>query len=159
MSVTTSPDGIIYSPDIFTVANVVDADVTVTNSATLVDVSDLTIPIGKRERIMFRYTLFYTTTAAGDLKYRVEIPASPTLYRLAIKSIDPSGTHAQSVITSEADGTVTATSGTDGLLELRGILVNAGTEGEVKFQFAQNTATSAESAIIRRGSFLEFRRF
>lgn len=160
MSVTSSSDAIFYSPDLLTVANVVDADVTVTNDATLTTVSDLTFAIGKRERILFRYNIFYTTTATGDLKYRVDVPASPTLYRLVTEEQAPAATAlVTGLLTSEADDTITAASGTEGFIRLTGVLVNAGTAGNVIFQFAQNTATASESAIVRSGSFLEYRRF
>ena len=51
--------GAVYQPDVMNVGNIVDADQTVTNSATLVTVPQLTIPVGINERILFRYNIFY----------------------------------------------------------------------------------------------------
>lgn len=161
MSLTLNGNfGAVYQPDVMTVGNIVDADQTVTNSATLVTVPQLTIPVGINERVLFRYTIFYTSTATGDLKYRVDVPASPTLYRLGIESFaaDGSATVA-SVITAEADSTVLFASGTDGFIRLSGVLANGTTAGQVLFQFAQNTATASQSAIIRAGSYFEYRNF
>lgn len=152
--------GAVYQPDVMTVGNIVDADQTVTNSATLVTVPQLTIPIGINERILFRYNIFYTSTATGDLKYRVDVPASPTLYRLATDNVAGDVTAGvTSVITAEADSTALLASGTDGLIRLVGVLSNGTTAGNIIFQFAQNTATGSQSAIIRAGSFVEYRIF
>jgi hypothetical protein len=161
MSLTLNGNiGAVYQPDVMTVGNIVDADQTVTNSATLVTVPQLTFPIGTNERVLFRYTIFYTSTATGDLKYRVDVPATPTLYRLATDNTASDLTAGvTSVITTEADSTALLASGTDGVLRLTGVLSNGTTAGQVLFQFAQNTATGAQSAIIRAGSYFEYRNF
>jgi len=152
--------GAVYQPDILTVGNIVDADQTVTNSATLVTVPQLTLPVGKNERILFRYNVFYSTTATGDLKYRLDVPASPTSYRALLEEHAPAGAAlVSSILTAEADDTIVAASGTDGFIRISGVLVNGTTAGQVLFQFAQNTATAAESAVILRGSYLEYRIF
>ena len=162
MSVTTNAanGAVIYSPDVLTVSNVLAADQTVTNSATLVSVPTLKLPVGKGQRILFRFNVFYSTTADGDLKYRVDVPASPTLYRLTSEANPPAATALVTAnITAEADATAVAASGTEGFLRLTGFLNNGSTAGDIQFQFAQNTATASESAIIRAGSFLEYRIF
>jgi hypothetical protein len=161
MSLTVNGNiGAVYQPDVMTVGNIVDADQTVTNSATLVTVPQLTFPIGTNERVLFRYTIFYTSTATGDLKYRVDVPATPTLYRLATDNTASDLTAGvTSVITAEADSTALLASGTDGVLRLTGVLSNGTTAGQVLFQFAQNTATGSQSAIIRAGSYFEYRNF
>lgn len=160
LTVNSNNGSVIYAPDMLTVGNVLGADQTVTNSATLVDVPELKLPVGKYERILFRYNIFYTTTADGDLKYRVDVPASPTLFRLVTEEQAPAAVaFVSGLLTSEADDTVVAASGTEGFIRLTGLISNGATAGEVKFQFAQNTQTSAQSAIIRAGSFLEYRAF
>ena len=152
--------GAVYQPDVMQLGNIVDADQTVTNSATLVTVPQFTLPVGKNERILVRYNLFYTSTATGDLKYRVDVPASPTLYRLFAEEQAADATAIVcSTITSEADDTVLFASGTDGFIRVTGVLSNGTTAGQVLFQFAQNTATASQSAVIRAGSFLEYRIF
>lgn len=152
--------GAVYQPDILTVGGIVDADQTVTNSATLVTIPQLTLPVGKNERVLFRYNLFYTSTATGDLKYRVDVPASPTTYRLFSEEQAADATAIVcATITGEADDTVLFASGTDGFIRLTGFIANGTTAGSVIFQFAQNTATAAQSAVIRAGSFLEYRYF
>lgn len=161
MAVTINGNnGAVYQPDVLTVGNIVDADQTVTNSATLVTVPQLTIAVGKNERVLFRYTVFYTSTATGDLKYRINTPASPTLFRLCTDNVaDDVTAGVTSVLTANADSTALLASGTNGILRLTGVLSNGSTAGSVTFQFAQNTQTAAQSAIIRAGSFFEYRNF
>jgi hypothetical protein len=161
MSLTTNGAfGAVYQPDIMQLGNVVDADQTVTNSATLVTIPQLTLPVGKNERVLFRYNLFYTSTATGDLKFRVDVPATPTLYRLFSEEQAADATAIVcSTITSEADETVLFATGTDGFIRVTGVLANGTTAGQIQFQFAQNTATGSQSAVIRAGSFLEYRIF
>lgn len=161
MAVTINGNnGAVYQPDVLTVGNIVDADQTVTNSATLVTVPQLTIAVGKNERVLFRYTVFYTSTATGDLKYRINTPASPTLFRLCTDNVaDDVTAGVTSVLTANADSTALLATGTNGILRLTGVLSNGSTAGSVTFQFAQNTATAAQSAIIRAGSFFEYRNF
>lgn len=161
MAVTINGNnGAVYQPDVLTVGNIVDADQTVTNSATLVTVPQLTIAVGKNERVLFRYTIFYTSTATGDLKYRINTPASPTLFRLCTDNVaDDVTAGVTSVLTANADSTALLATGTNGILRLTGVLSNGSTAGSVTFQFAQNTATAAQSAIIRAGSFFEYRNF
>ena len=62
------------------ITKVVTANQSVTSSTTLVDVSDLTLRIGKYERINFKYNIFYTTAATPDIKYLIDTPASLTSY-------------------------------------------------------------------------------
>lgn len=162
MSVTlNSTNGaVLYAPDQQELKNIVTADQSVTNSATLVTVPELTISVGKYDRVAFTYQIFYTTTAAGDLKYRVDVPASPTSLRLLLEEQAPAATATvTTILTAEADDTILAASGTEGYINIRGVLVNGATAGDIIFQFAQNTQTASETAKILTGSFAEIRRF
>ena len=151
---------VVYTDGAYNTGLVLPANQTVTNSAALVEVPELTFAIGKYERVLVRYSIFYTTTADGDLKYRLEIPASPTAYR-CLSSANPPAAVAlvTALITAEADATAVASSGTDGHLTLNALVNNGANSGEVQFQFAQNSATSAESVVILAGSSVEYMRF
>lgn len=158
---TTRADNgeIIFQPDNLSVS-IVEADRTVTNSATLVTVPDFTFPVGSRERYLLRYTIFFSTTATGDLKTRLDVPASPTLFRQA-SWCQRGGDNTLTtpvVLTAEADQSFVHT-GAEGILVINATLVNGATAGSVLFQFAQDTATASESAVIRAGSYLEVRKF
>lgn len=158
---TRSDNGeIIFQPDQLSLIGVVDADQSVTNSATLVTVPAFTFPVGSRERYLLRYTVFFSTTASGDLKTRLDVPASPTLFRQA-SWCQRGGDNTLTtpvVLTAEADQSFTHT-GEEGILVINATLVSGATAGSVIFQFAQDTATASQSAVIRAGSYLEVRKF
>jgi hypothetical protein len=162
MSLTLNGNfGAVYQPDVLTAGNIVDADATVTNSATLVTVPQLTIPIGANERVLLRYNIQFNATAAGDFKYFVDAPASPTLFRQGAISVDPAGAVAGgAILTAESNtASVVSASAGGGLLLLNVIVANGTTAGNITFSFAQNTATASEAAIVRAGSYLEYRYF
>jgi len=140
------------------ITKVVLANQDVTSSTTLVDVSDLTIRIGKYERINFKYNIFYTTAAAGDIKYLIDTPASLTAYRVAQNGCDHAGAALASIITAEGSAIAITASGTDGCLQLTGTIENGATAGDIKFQFAQNTSDGT-AATVREGSSVQYYRF
>lgn len=158
---TTRADSgeIVFGPDDFLVY-VLDTDQTVTNSASVVTIPQFTIPVGVNERYLLRYSIYFTTTATGDFKYIVDAPASPTLYRNASWGQGGAATTITSPAVATAEGEVSVLgTGTDGFLLSNVLLVNGSTAGNVLFRFAQATATAAESAIVRAGSFVEIRKF
>tara|TARA_B100001778_G_scaffold187133_1_gene154129 strand:- start:21 stop:500 length:480 start_codon:yes stop_codon:yes gene_type:complete len=140
------------------ITKVVLANQDVTSSTTLVDVSDLTIRIGKYERVNFKYNIFYTTAAAGDIKYLIDTPASLTAYRVAQNGCDHAGAALASIITAEGSAIAITASGTDGCLQLTGTIENGATAGDIKFQFAQN-ASDGTAATVREGSSVQYYRF
>ena len=140
------------------ITKVVLANQDVTSSTTLVDVSDLTLRIGKYERINFKYNIFYTTAAAGDIKYLIDTPASLTAYRVAQNGCDHAGAALASIITAEGSAIAITASGTDGCLQLSGTIENGATAGDIKFQFAQNTS-DATAAKVLEGSSVQYYRF
>ena len=140
------------------ITKVVKANQDVTSSTTLVDVSDLTIRIGKYERINFKYNIFYTTAATPDFKYLIDTPASLTAYRVAQNGCDHAGAALASIITAEGSAISITASGTDGCLQLTGTIENGATAGDLKFSFAQNTSDGT-AATVREGSSVQYYRF
>tara|TARA_R100001126_G_C4734571_1_gene105446 strand:+ start:79 stop:558 length:480 start_codon:yes stop_codon:yes gene_type:complete len=140
------------------ITKVVTANQDVTSSTTLVDVSDLTLRIGKYERINFKYNIFYTTAATPDFKYFIDTPASLTSYRVAQNGCDHAGAALASIITAEGSAIAITASGTDGCLQLTGTIENGATAGDIKFQFAQNTSDGT-AATVREGSSVQYYRF
>ena len=140
------------------ITKVVTANQSVTSSTTLVDVSDLTLRIGKYERINFKYNIFYTTAATPDFKYFIDTPASLTTYRVAQNGCDHAGAALASIITAEGSAIAITASGTDGCLQLTGTIENGATAGDIKFQFAQNTSDGT-AATVREGSSVQYYRF
>ena len=140
------------------ITKVVTANQDVTSSTTLVDVSDLTLRIGKYERINFKYNIFYTTAATPDIKYLIDTPASLTSYRVAQNGCDHAGAALASIITAEGSAIAITASGTDGCLQLSGTIENGATAGDIKFQFAQDTSNGTATT-VREGSSVQYYRF
>ena len=136
--------------------------------ATLRTLPDLDIAVGKYERLIARYQIFYTGTANSDFKFlltfrdRTASPGviTPTLLRIANRYTATDDTaEVTSVLTAEGSGTaVTGGGGTDGYVDLNVVLNNGATAGDLHFQYAQNT-DHADDVIVRAGSFVEFQRF
>lgn len=159
MATINGAQGIVYQPDILQVSRVVDSIQSVTSSTTLTTVPQLTIPIGIKERVLFRYNIFFTTPAAADLSYTVDVPASPDLFRQVTEGMAPDDTAFDlALATSEGTIDLLGAANTDGFLRITGVLHNGTTAGEVLFKFAQKTS-NATATSIRGGSFLEYRYF
>jgi hypothetical protein len=160
MSITLNGNlGAVYQPDIMQVANVVDANQVVNNSATLVDIPQLKINVDAYERIMFRFNVFYNTAAAADFKYQVSIPGSPTLYRQLTEGMAPDDTAVDlAIATSSAAVSLTGAANANGYVRITGVLQNGANAGQLKLQFAQDTANASDTTVYA-GSFLEYRRF
>ena len=140
------------------ITKVVTANQDVTSSTTLVDVSDLTLRIGKYERINFKYNIFYPTAATPDFTYFIDTPASLTSYRVAQNGCDHAGAALASIITAEGSAIAIQASGTDGCLQLTGTIENGATAGDIKFQFAQDTSNGT-ATIVLEGSSVQYYRF
>lgn len=161
MSLTLNGNfGAVYQPDVLTAGNIVDADQSVISSTTLVTVPQFTIPIGANERVLLRYSIQFSCGATGDLKYFVDAPASPTLFRQASLSVDPAGAVAGgAILTAESNtASVVSAAAGGGLLLLNVVVANGTTAGNIVFQFAQNSS-EAVNTTIRQGSYLEYRYF
>ena len=140
------------------ITKVVLANQDVTSSTTLVDVTDLTIRLGKYERVNFKYNIFYTTAATPDFKYFIDTPASLTSYRAAQNGCDHAGGALASIISAEGTAISIVASGTDGCLQITGTIENGATAGDLKFSFAQNTSDGT-AATVREGSSVQYYRF
>lgn len=130
------------------------ADETVNNSATLQNDDHLSFPIAANEVWTFDLRLFIVGDATADLKAAFTWPTGAT----AIWA--PHGQRAADSVVTSAAGT--STSGTavslgadagPALLVIAGTIENASTAGTVQLQWAQQTATVANTT-VKRGSVL-----
>lgn len=160
MSITLNGNlGAVYQPDIMQVANVVDANQVVTNSTTLVDIPQLTLNVDAYERVLFRFNVFFNTAAAADFKYQVAIPGSPTLYRQLTEGVAPDDTAADlAIATSSAAVSLVGAANANGYVRIFGVLQNGANAGQLKLQFAQNSADASDTTVYA-GSFMEYRKF
>lgn len=134
-------------------------DRTVTASTTLVAVPELTIGLARFQRLLFRFSLFYSSPAAADFKYRLAVPTGLTLYRCFRETWAPDATGLAFAQDTSNNGTTDITvlhaANTDGFIRGTGIIHNGSTAGDFQLQFAQNTS-DAGNTILRAGSFIDF---
>jgi hypothetical protein len=159
---TTRADNgeIVFAPESF-VLQVLDTDLVVNNSDTLVTVPALSFAIGKYERYALRYTFHFTTAnAAGDPKYLVDAPASPTLFRQTSWQQHPLDTALTTPAIATAEGAVNVADADagNGFILVNLLLVNGANAGNVNFQFAQQAAHASDTT-LRAGSYIEIRKF
>ena len=158
MSVTHNGSlGAVYQPDIMQLSNVLDTD-TSSTTTTLAGIPQLDLNVGANERVLLRYTIFYTAPAAGDIKYQIDVPSTPTQYRQFTEGFAPDDT-AFDLALASAEGTIQllGAASTEGFLRVTAILENGANAGTVSFKFAQVAASGTTT--VYAGSFLEYRRF
>lgn len=138
------------------------ADRVVTASTVLVPIPELIVNLGRFQRALFRFNLYYSSPAAADFKYRISVPASLTLYRCFRETWAPDATalaFAQDVANNgTTDNTVLHAANTDGYIRGQGIIHNGANAGDLQFLFAQNTS-DAGNTILRGGSFIDVEYF
>ena len=134
------------------------ADETTSSDTTLSDDAELTFDVNAGATYKFRFIVFYDTPAAADFKYSVTCPASPALVSITTKSIAPGAT-TQAITRQSACGfgptAITETSGTDGYIEIEGVVQNGANAGSIAFQWAQNSS-SGTNTTVRKGSVVEY---
>ena len=143
-----------YSPGVTNHSLILPNDTANNNSATLVEISEFEIPVAKYERYVVKYHLFTTHNATADLKVKVDVPASPTIYRAQLVSGGDEGT---TTLPSEADLELTTDTAND-IVEVKFLIHNGANAGEIKFSFAERDA-SGGGVIILGGSYAEYSRF
>ena len=125
------------------------ADQSVSSSTTLVDDSDLVLPVGASEVWYFRFFLVYTAAAAGDLKYGFTFPTSGDL-RLSVIAADSTGsiTITQLSTTTSPSSTGTLSGATSYLtVPIEGVFVNSSTGGDLTLQWAQVTSSGTATTV------------
>lgn len=130
---------------------------TVTASTTLVDLAGFTFPIKNGQKIHYRIKAPFTVGATGGFKFRLDGPAAPSNYN-NIQEVNDGvtatpGAQIVSVITALADfANAFASVAGNHSLAMEGDFV-ASADGNVKLQFACNSAAGAISVL--QGAYLE----
>lgn len=125
------------------------SDQTVTNSTTLVDVTNIEFAIGASETWLFIIALKTNSSAAGDFKGGFSIPSGAAI---GATITDGRQTLIRHIIADASTSTFNiAGDANDSAMSIVGFVKNSTTAGTVKFQFAQNTQ-NASDCIIRAGA-------
>ena len=162
-------------------SKIVANDGTTLSSATLATISDLSIPLGKYERVQWIYTLWYDTDTTNELSYRVanlaqsdgSTAVATTIITQSIASIalvkaanTPSAANLECVTTYSTDG-AGETIGVDSTISdaealflqvYFNALVTAGTQGNLSLQLANITGTAAGTHLLA-GSHVVYKKW
>jgi len=127
-------------------------DLSVNNSAVLVNIPGLTCPIAASGVLRFRVRIFCFAGATPDIKFAVTAPAGATTYYSILDD-----TAAAVLDHQNATGPNTiavSTAGAATFINIDGVCINGATAGSIQVQFAQNTAT-VENTTVYGASCLE----
>lgn len=133
-----------------------------TRNNTDVSVADpeLKFPIEADRAYLFSFRIWYETGSTPDFKFSLAGPASPDKIVLSRQYLAPntSAWGGIGTYTSYAGPAtlINGTGGTQGIIELSGIIENGPNAGDVEFLWAQNTATLADTTVLR-GSYVEYK--
>jgi len=157
--------GAVYQPDYFEASRVLAADSALTTTATAEPT--FSFNVGKNERVVYRFTLFYDQDNAGDdLQYTIKSTdaagdaVTPAFYSEHLNAIVPGATAFLAVTTTPNTEDTLTTSGTgQGVAVIQGVILgNATTASTVNLLLAKEANTSGATT-VQEGSFLELRRF
>lgn len=158
--------GAVYQPDYFEASRVLAADSALTTTATAEPT--FSFNVGKNERVVYRFTLFYDQdNASDDLQYTIKStdPAgdavAPAFYSEHLNAILPGATASFLAVTTtpNTEDTVAATGTGQGMAVIQGVILgNATTTSTVDLLLAK-AANTAGATTVQEGSFLELRRF
>ena len=153
----STTNSVVYSSGTWT-TKVLPATQQVTNSDTLVSVPEFKVALGKYERMLLKYRIHWLQNTTGRIKFKIDTP-TVTAIHTAFSGVEPDGSVLSTYATG-ADPTLNVNiAGTGGYVETEIVIENDATAGDINFQFAQYAATSATTADILRGSYVEYRRF
>lgn len=134
------------------------ADETVNNSTTPQADDALIIPVAASKTYAFRMMLFLScTSAAADFKFSFTYPTSCTMkWQGMLESVAVASAPAAGL---DQTGTLTQGGAASGfhVLHIEGVIINSTNAGSVTLNWAQNTATVADSKVLA-GSYIQYQR-
>ena len=143
-----------YSPGTINASLILPNDTAANNdSSTLTAVNDFKLAVGKYERFILKYTLFTTHDNTSDIRVKVDVPASPTIYRAQIITGGDEGT---TTLTAEGNLDLTTDTAND-IAEVKVLVQNGANAGDIAFSFAERA--NGAGLTILGGSYLEYIKF
>tara|TARA_R100001594_G_C3880559_1_gene225857 strand:- start:53 stop:553 length:501 start_codon:yes stop_codon:yes gene_type:complete len=160
----TTKGTVSYGTGEFDTSDILDNDIEVLNSTTFVNA--FKVPIGPNERVHFRAFLYFDYHADGDLKYKITTPGTTSAYRHILRESEMPIDGAITETTTMAVATTglssyakTGATGTYFAWVQYGVLENGATAGELKVEFAQNSASATQATKLKAGSYIEYIKF
>ena len=105
-------------------------------------------------RNIVKYNHYTTHNDTADNKVKVDVPASPTIYRAQLVSGGDEGT---TTLTAEGDLELTTDTAND-IVEVKFLIQNGANAGNIVFSFAERDA-SGGGVVVLGGSYAEYMRF
>jgi hypothetical protein len=134
-------------------------DETVNNSATLQNDDALVIAVNSTAKYEVTGLVAYNSGTTPDIKFAFTAPASAT-FLWCCDALDTGASGVTGTVSRQklaiTDSLGVGGTGNDLIAKISGILVVAGTAGNLQLQWAQNTA-NASNTIVRAGSYLTAR--
>lgn len=157
--------GAVYQPDYFEASRVLAADSALTTTATVEPT--FAFNVGKNERVVYRFTLFYDQDNAGDdLQYTIKSTnaagdaVAPAFYSEHLNAIVPGGTAFVAVTTTpNTEDTLTTSSTGQGVAVIQGVILGNATSATTVNLLLAKEANTSGATTVQEGSFLELRRF
>ena len=157
--------GAVYQPDYFEASRVLAADSALTTTETAAPT--FSFNVGKNERVVYRFTLFYDQDNAGDdLQYTIKSTDAagstvvPAFYSEHLNAIVPGGTAFLAVTTTpNTEDTLTTSSTGQGMAVIQGVILGNATTASTVNLLLSKEANTAGATTVQEGSFLELRRF
>lgn len=132
-------------------------DQSVTSSTTLVDCTELSLPVAANATYRFQLGLYSECGTGDSIKGKIEIPSGASVVGNWLFYDQPAGTVGGFFIVLSSSSTFFTSNGSAQTCEQSGLLIVGSTAGTVKFQFAQSTS-DADSATIKSGSWIKAER-
>jgi hypothetical protein len=136
-------------------------DQSVTNSTTLTDDSELSFQVGSAETWYFEVVILYSSDATGDFKFVGAITAGDMLGWYRLIGTDNTANAVGTITASKYNGVATFGTALGGgsttiirTAFIEGMSRMNGGTTTFKMQFAQQTQTAGQSAVMRAGSIL-----
>jgi hypothetical protein len=157
--------GAVYQPDYFEASRVLSADSALTTTETAQPA--FSFNVGKNERVVYRFTLFYDQDNAGDdLQYTIKSTDAaggtvvPAFYSEHLNAIVPGGTAFLAVTTTPNTEDTLTTAGTgQGMAVIQGVILGNASSASTVNLLLSKEANTAGATTVQEGSFLELRRF
>jgi hypothetical protein len=134
------------------------ADQAVINNSTPTNSTYLQFSMAASTKYRIRFYVMFDCTAAGDFKYTLSGPASPTLVHIERLHVEAGGTSPARgmLVAYPANVALTGTGTAFGYVKADMIVHNGSNAGTFSFQFSQNSAQSDAGAIVLAGSYMEY---
>jgi hypothetical protein len=123
----------------------------VNNSDVAVNDTDLLFAMGQKQRVAFRFVVFFTGDAAADIKFQVVGPSGVVLTYAPSNGMRVSGGDTwslQAATTSSGTFAVGTGGATPRMVEIAGVAKTTGTSGNLRLAWAQSAAVSADTTVL-----------